>query len=106
MSYDIYLTIDTGGAYPFLVESWTPTYNFGEIFHQALGRPIQDLDGMTAADAAPMLWGAVKDLRERPELYKLYEKSAEWGSVGGARTILDTIAMACDAHPKTTFRAS
>jgi len=105
VSYDIWLGIDTGGACEHVIASWNPTYNLAEAFHAALGISMQDMDGVTAGHAAPMLDAALKDVQARPEVYEPL-CGPRWGDYRAAVSVLTMLSTACFEHPAATFHVS
>lgn len=101
MSYDLCLRMDTGAKYPPRVtETRCPTYNLCGMFSLALGRPIRELDGMLAADAAPILEAATVAMKKRPAKFKKLNPANGWGSYEGALESLCWLLEECKEHPK------
>lgn len=101
MSYDVWLEIDTGGEYPHRVtDSMDPTYNLGPMFAAALGRPIRSLTGMSAAEALPVLRGAIAAMQADPARFKALNPPNGWGDYTGALDFMEWFASVCADHPK------
>lgn len=107
MSYDICLQIDTGGAEPATVRDiGNYTANVSGMWAEALGYPLADLHGRTAADAVGDLRQAVQRMASEREKYRAMEPSNGWGSYEGARDYLTDLLDGCVAHPKTSIYVS
>lgn len=105
MSYDIRLVIDTGGEYPAAVtETISPTYNLAPMFAEALGRRIRDLDGMPAAEVAPLVAAALALMEADPERFRALNPPNGWGSYESAVRALTWLRDACAEHPKATVQ--
>ena len=74
------------------------TYNYGVFYREVMGgNGLWDLEGMVAADAAPILWNAVLELGviKNPDYW-----AATRGNAGAALLTLWTWAH---AHPTAKF---
>lgn len=110
MSYDICLTIDTGGDDPVEVPGTWINYTSNVAFMWRRALPELDglagLDGRTAASVADLLAQGVLNMETlRPELEPLNPENG-WGNWMGARATLAVCANAARDHPKATFRVS
>lgn len=100
MSYDIRLVINTGGKYPASVtECKSPTYNLGPMFALALGKPIREIEGQTAADVIPLLEKATAAMKRAPAKFKKLNPENGWGSYEGALESLCWLLEMCQEHP-------
>jgi hypothetical protein len=106
MSYDMRLVIDTGGEYPACVtgDYRNPTYNLAPMFQRALGCPLRDLDGMTGAQAAPIVATGLERMRVDKAGHEALNPPNGWGDYDGAVETLEWLHGACLAHPKATVR--
>ena len=115
MSYDISLTIDTGGKYPaHLTEYRSPTYNLEPMFRKALEAGGIDgmrmngeegkrsLDGMLAQDAIPVLTKALQDMRDKKAEYVELNPPNGWGRYENAVETFELLLQDCENHPKAT----
>ena len=101
MSYDIQLSIDTGGERKARVtECRSPTYNLAAMFALALGRPIRSLDGMLAGDVIPVLEAATLAMHSDPAKFRALNPPNGWGSYEGALESLCWLLEMCKEHPK------
>lgn len=107
MSYDLYLQIDTGGEDPATVRDiGNYTSNVSGIWAEALGYPLADLHGRTAAEAIDDLRQAVQRMASDPEKYRAMQPPNGWGNYEGARDYLSDLLEGCLAHPKSTIYVS
>ena len=105
MSFDSYLEIDTGGKYPADVcVVGTYTSNVAWMWREALDRPLRDLDGANAGQAAQALTAALAVLAERADYFRANQPCDGWGSYEGALQYLTVLRDRCLEHPKTTVR--
>lgn len=106
MSYDIYLSIDTGGAErAAIVEGRNYTSNVSPMWFTALGRPLRELNGMLAGDAIPLLEKAVAHMTDpaNAEIYRRMNPPNGWGNHEGATEYLTWLLNECTRHPKATI---
>lgn len=107
MSYDVWLTIDTGGPNPALVaEIGNCTSNVSPMWADALGRSLGQYDGAIAAYALPDLRAAVACMEDDPAHYRAMDPVNGWGDYEGALDYLRRLVVACAANPKATIRIS
>lgn len=112
MSRDGYLVIDTGGSEPVEVaDIGNYTHNVASMWHGAVEastghKSLNVTDGMTGAEAAPILAAAAEHMALHPELYEPLNPANGWGDYAGATAYLQRAAEACAAHPKATLRWS
>ena len=107
MSYDIFLEVDTGGEdLTTVVEVGNYTSNVSPMWTQALGRPLYELHGMSAAEAVPLLYAGIAAMRADPDGYRALNPANGWGRFEGALGYLKTLRDACAEHPKTVIRVS
>lgn len=107
MSWDVYLTVDTGSPEPQCIgDAWNCTYNVAPMFYAAL--PIESglrgLDGMPAAAAADALCHAIRAMEDDPAKYRAMNPANGWGSYESALEFLRNIHDACVEHPKCSVR--
>lgn len=102
MSWDAYMTIDTGGESPAVVENIrNVTYNNDALF-RALGAHPSDLEGKSGQEAAPVIIQAINEWHSqarRAELQKL-EPANGWGGLADVKDFLEKALEACKKHPK------
>jgi hypothetical protein len=107
MSYDLYLQIDTGGEHPATVyDVGNYTSNVSGMWAEALGYPLADLHGRTAADAIPDLRAAIRRMGDDPGMYRAMEPANGWGNAEGARGYLARLLDGCEANPKSAIYVS
>lgn len=107
MSYDLYLQIDTGSTEPATIRDiGNYTANVSGMWAEALGYPLADLHGRTAADAITDLRLAVARMAGEPDKFRAMEPPNGWGNYKGARDYLTDLLEGCVAHPKTTIYVS
>jgi hypothetical protein len=105
MSYDIYLTIDTGGDEPAFLTDWNYTSNCGPMWRTA-GPDLAEFDGKTAVECLPILDAAIAELRANPAKYIAMNPENGWGSYEGLLPDLDDLAEQFRRHPKATVEVS
>lgn len=110
MSYDVNLTIDTGGSEPRCIGAGhNYTYNCAPMFRLALGGDgINDLHCMKASAAIPRLRAAVAHMQapENAEAYAAMNPANGWGHHTSATEFLREILRDCEANPLTTIIVS
>jgi hypothetical protein len=113
MSHDAWMEIDTGGPEPARVaEIGNYTRNVSPMWRKAMthaaGREmwIDDTDGMTGEEAAPLFTTALGHMIRHPSEYEPLNPDNGWGSYEGAKEFMVRCAEACIRHPKATMRWS
>lgn len=129
MSYDTYITVDTGGGQrPAVVECGNMTGNIGGMYRKAMpwregmvaiysGHDTPDprdsqraglcgLSGMRCSDALPILNEGVRYMEDHPAEMRELEPSNGWGSYEGALKYLRGIRDACAEHPLARIEVS
>lgn len=106
MSYDIWLTIDTGGAEPATVwDGWNCTSNVAPMWRLA-GADLADFHGKPASECLPALRAAVVDMQDQPAKYLLLNPENGWGSYETLIPALQDLVTAFADHPKATVVVS
>lgn len=106
MSYDIWLTIDTGGDEPAYVgRDWNYTSNCGPMW-RAAGADLAEFHGKTAGECLPILDAAITELRADPAKYVAMNPENGWGSYESLLPELDLLADNFRHHPKATVVVS
>jgi hypothetical protein len=106
MSYDIWLTIDTGGPEPVEVgESWNYTSNSGPAW-RAAGADLADFDGKLAVDCARILDAAIETMRTEPARFKALDAPNGWGTYDTLVPALEKLRNTMRRHPKATVVVS
>lgn len=105
MSYDVYLTVDTGADEPVGIADWNYTSNCGSMWRHA-GVDLRALDGVPAPVAAEAINNAVKHMESDPDTYRAMNPPNGWGDYDGALTFLRNIADACATHTKAKLGVS
>ena len=106
MSYDCYMTMDTGGDEPATVcEIGNMTSNVSGMWAKALGYPITDLHGKEGSYCAVELENAVHHMGDHrnQSMYEAMNPSNGWGNAMAAERYLWKILLACVRHPKARF---
>lgn len=107
MSYDIWLTIDTGGESPVEISDtwWNYTSNVSAMW-RAAGVDLAEHDGKLAGDVAQELALAIVELQEHPAKYRAMDSPNGWGTydnlVPALIRLLDTYTL----HPRATVVVS
>lgn len=100
MSYDIGLTIDTGGVEPATVyDDWNYTSNCAAMW-RAAGADLAEFHGKTAGECLPILDAAIEELADHPAKYKAMNPENGWGSYDTLLPRLGELADAFRCHPK------
>lgn len=104
VSYDITLTIDTGGEFPATVcEVGNYTYNVSPMYVKALGCSLSDLHDSNCGESIERLRKAVIEMSEHPADYRALNPSNGWGNYEGALAYLRKLYEGCIQHPKATI---
>jgi hypothetical protein len=107
VSYDVDLTIDTGGPdYASVFDVGNYTSDVAPMWDLALGRPLYELHNWNAEDVVPDLDRAIAAMRAAPAVYEALNPSNGWGDYEGALAYLERLREGCVAHPKTYIRVS
>lgn len=107
MSYDIYLTIDTGGEHEATVcEVGNHTSNTRPMWDKALSGDFQDLDGKNAGESIEALTFAVVHMENNSAEYLPLNPPNGWGNYNSALKYLYKLLRACEENPKATIRMS
>ncbi len=107
MSYDVWLTIDTGGKEPAtVVECGNMTSNVAPAWHAA-GANVASFDGKLAGRCLSQVTWALDNLTERPEDFAgTIQGNGSWGSIQDAIEYLTKLRDAFRTHPKCTVCVS
>lgn len=105
MSYDVWMTIDTGGPEPAAItDGYNYTSNVSPMWTRALGRSLKELDGMLGSEAAPLLLDGYQAIMDNlPEYRELNPKNG-WGNAEGAAEFLFKLHSDCVRHPKAQLK--
>jgi len=116
MSYDIDLTIDTGGEEPYVVEEFNITYNIRPMLQAAAEASdfnlgwftLSDLDGAKAGQVSAWAKFMLQKLKSddpamQAELAHREPKN-NWGSLPQLVQFMEAFEFACRRHPKTTVK--
>lgn len=104
MSYDIRLTIDTGGSEPATVwDGWNYTSNIAPMWRHA-GADLAEFHGKKAGECAPLLAAAIERMEADPETYLAMNPPNGWGSYEGLLRALRDLLAALRAHSETIGR--
>ena len=104
MSYDVQLSIDTGGDAPAVVsETRCPTYNLAPMFKEALGCGLREVAGKTGAECIPLIRSAIAAMQADPGKFKALIPPNGWGSYEGALEFFELLLDDCARHPRATL---
>ena len=82
MSYDVWMSIDTGGKEPVSVgDSINHTSNTSPMWTKAMGVPLRELDGKTGVEARPILNKGVNEMKRNPDEYTPMNPENGWGQL-------------------------
>jgi hypothetical protein len=100
MSYDIWLTIDTGGPEPATIwHGWNYTSNCGSMW-RAAGADLAEFHDKLAGDCLPNLTAAIAKMRAEPDTFRAMNPPNGWGSYDTLLPRLDELAGAFAEHPR------
>ena len=103
MSWQMYLTIDTGGQEPFKVfEFPSLTFNYNQVYTLALGRSVRELSGLYGAEAGFTIDRAIKNILDDIDRYKLMLSRGV--DIVDAMRQLRAVQRKCEEHPNCTLR--
>ncbi len=106
MSYDIYLTIDTGGPEHALVtDGWNYTSNCAPMWRQA-GADLATFHARKAGDCLPVLDAAIAAMRADPDTFRKMDPPNGWGSYDSLLPQLEALAEDLRRHPNATVAVS
>jgi hypothetical protein len=104
VSYDIWLTIDTGGPEPAAVGgSFNMTSNVAPMWRKA-GCDLADVHGKVASEVIPDLRKAIADMADHPAEYLPLNPPNGWGDYAGCLEFLRELLAEFESHPKATVR--
>jgi hypothetical protein len=96
MSYSTYLNTARGNT---IFDLGNYTSNVCGAWGKALGRGLDEFDGMKASDAAPFFRDAVLRMLESPEEYESLMPDNDWGDYEGTLGYLQNIYLHCMKEP-------
>lgn len=105
MSYDVSLSIATGGDSTACIFDSNMTSNVAPMWRKA-GADLAEMHGKTAAECAPVLAAAVLAMEMDPAGYKLMDPPNGWGDYEGCLDFLRSIRDACVRHPACVVEVS
>lgn len=104
MSYDIWLTIDTGGLDPATVSgSHNMTSNVAPMWRLA-GADLAEFEDRQAGDCLPLLEAAIAEMNANPDKYRPLNPSNGWGSYESCLKFLGELRDEFARHPKATVQ--
>jgi hypothetical protein len=111
MSWDFYMTIDTGGSEPAEVgDDVNMTYNVAPMYCEAFNwhgkkkrQGIRGIEGMKGKRAVKVLQHALARMKADPPKYEAMNPSNGWGDYESAMKCLEDLIAMAKAHPKATF---
>lgn len=107
MSYDIYLTVDTGGPEPAYLGDmdWNFTSNVSPMWREA-GADLAEFDGKVAGECAPTLRQAITLMEADPDRFRAMDSPNGWGTYEHLMPRLRVLAEWFERHPKATVEVS
>lgn len=107
MSYDIWLTIDTGGEEPATVgsDSWNYTSNCSPMW-RAANCDLAEFDGKSAGDCAQVLRAGIANMKANPAPFVAMNPENKWGSYETLVPALEKLLAEFESHPKASVRVS
>ena len=105
MSWDVSLSIDTGGKMPkTVVEVGNYTFNVSHMYFKVFDLGFTaTLNKKLAGECIPILKKAIDTMKNDPQKFKALSPSNGWGSYEGALEFLNKIYIACNENPKCTI---
>jgi len=104
VSYDIWLSIDTGIEERSVVDVGNYTSNVAGMWTKALGYSLSKLENEKANDCIKDLRKAIADMEDKPNEYKEMNPSNGWGDYEGALSYLRKLLDACVKNPKCKIK--
>ena len=106
MSYDIYLTVDTGGPEPAQVgNDWNFTSNCAPMW-RAAGIDFAAISGSTAYWVTPYLELAIENLKADPDRFRAMNAANGWGIYDQLIPALEELLAEWRRHPMATVSVS
>lgn len=108
MSYDVWISIDTGNGRSVETYDCNHTSNCSTMFYRAISHGaglsnddmgIKHLNEMPCSEAYPILKKAVQHMIANPEWYKQHNPSNNWDSYKSALKFLAKFCQATMFHP-------
>jgi hypothetical protein len=108
MSYDVWISIDTGNGRSVSIGDFNHTFNCALMFYRAMSDAaglsddslgIKHLNEMSCKDAYPLLKKAVQHMVENPDWHKQHNPPNKWGSYESALKFLATLCQQTMFHP-------
>lgn len=99
MSYDIYLTINTGKEEVAIIDVGNYTSNIYGMYYEAFRRDWKFINGMVAGEALPDIKDAIKHMEKHPDKFKAMNPKNGWGDYEGALQYLKDLANYCEQNP-------
>jgi hypothetical protein len=113
MSHDAWMEIDTDALLPVeMIDIGNYTRNVSPMWRKAMTAAagnqmsIQDTDGMTGAEALPLLAAALVHMLRNQAEYEEMNPENGWGDYEGATEFMRDCVWACAAHPNAVIRWS
>jgi hypothetical protein len=107
MSYDLWLTIDTGGPTPVQVgtDHLNMTSNVAPMWRLA-GADLAEFHDCPAGDALPLLDKAIEDMATSPDKYTPLNPPNGWGDYETCLEFLHRVRREFANHPLATVKVS
>lgn len=108
MSYDIWLSMDTGNGHePSVFDVGNYTSNVSEMWFKALGGVLlSSLDGKNAGECVELLRKANQYMEEHYQELLDINPPNGWGNYEGALEYIQKLKRGCIEHPKAIIRIS
>ena len=107
MSYDIWMTIDTGGPEPACVHAvGNHTSNTSIMWRKVMPETdgLAGIDGKKGADVLASLRAGYSAMVDRAAEMRAMNPANGWGSYESARAYLLAVVRAAESHPLAEFR--
>ena len=107
VSYDVSLTIDTGGADLLHIGDLNVTYNLAPMFAVALGKKgLRGLHDKSAMKCIKILRNGIAHMEDNPAEYRQLNPSSGWGNEDFALDFMRSALRLCLDNPKARFHVS
>ena len=104
MSYDLYLSMDTGNGDSITEDIGNYTSNISNMYEAAGLGHIEDYDDKLAKDCIEALRKAVTHMENNSSIHTALEPPNGWGDYEGALEFLTKTLRMCIKHPNAILR--
>lgn len=108
MSWDVYISIDTGSDEYATIWSGNHTWNIAPMFYKAFESTgnkegLRSLDGQKCSVVTSVIQMALDHMKNNPDEYEILNPKNGWGSYESAMGFLGDILENCVKHPLCTI---